>query len=371
MIKGKILMHQLWTNCDKLEWDDKILNEMHIKWAQFYKEMSQLSDVVIYRCMKPSNAKGSPVLVVFSDASMDAYGTVCYVRWEIDNGKYKSFLLASKSRIAPITIVRLELLAAVLSNRLRNSIENECRFQFEPVIHIVDSEIVGAMIQRESYGLNTFTSTRIGEIQGSSKPGEWFWVNKAHNIADVLTRGEVPSKIGINSKWQNGPKFLNLPINDWPIWQDCLINDLPETIEKTFKIDVKVEKELICLERFSAYHKLLRVTARILSLKLKPNTLKRITNPITINGIKDAMQYWILESQCLILNDLVQGGKGYGKFRKLRQFLDKHGIYVVGGRAVRWFQASYNKRLIPILPKDKFAQLYVEMVHNKKTLWYR
>ena len=119
------------------------------------------------------------------------------------------------------------------------------------------------------------------------------------------------------------------------------------------------------MERFSAYHILLRVTARILSLRLKPYTLKRITNPIT-NGIKDAMQYWILESQRPILNDLVQGAKGYGKFRKLRPLLDKHGVYAVGGRAVRWFQASYNKRLIPILPKDKFAQLYVEMVHNKK-----
>ena len=70
--------------------------------------MSQLSDVVIYRCVKPSNAKGSPVLA-FSDASMDAYGTVCYIRWEIDNGKYKLFLLANKSRIAPnktVAIVR-------------------------------------------------------------------------------------------------------------------------------------------------------------------------------------------------------------------------------------------------------------------------
>ena len=78
------------------------------------------------------------------------------------------------------------------------------------------------------------------------------------------------------------------------------------------------------------------------------------------------MQYWILESQRPILNDLIQGAKDYCKFSKLRQLLDKHGVYVVGGRAVRWFQASYNKRLIPILLKDKFAQLNVEMVHNKK-----
>ena len=85
--------------------------------------------------------------------STKLYGAVCYIRWEINDGKYRSFLLASKGRIAPVktlTIVRLELLAAVLSNRLRNSIENECRFKFERVIHIVDSEIVRAMIQRES-----------------------------------------------------------------------------------------------------------------------------------------------------------------------------------------------------------------------------
>ena len=59
------------------------------------------------------------------------------------------------------------------------------------------------------------------------------------------------------------------------------------------------------------------------------------------------MQYWILESQRPILNDLAQGAKAYGKFRNLQPLLDKHGVYVVGGRA------SYNKRLIPILPKDK------------------
>ena len=32
------------------------------------------------------------------------------------------------------------------------------------VFHLVDSEIVKAMIGRASYGLNTFAANRIGEI---------------------------------------------------------------------------------------------------------------------------------------------------------------------------------------------------------------
>ena len=53
-------------------------------------------------------------------------------------------------------------------------------------------------------------------------------------------------------------------------------------------------------------------------------------------------------------------------FKKLCPEMDANGIYVVGGRATRWFEASYNKRLVPILPKDSFSKLYVEMVHKKK-----
>ena len=91
-----------------------------------------------------------------------------------------------------MSIVRLELLAAVIGVRLRKTIELECRFKFQKVIHVVDSEIVRAMIQRDSYGFNTFTSTRIGEIQEGSEPGDWYWVNGENNIADMITQGDMP-----------------------------------------------------------------------------------------------------------------------------------------------------------------------------------
>ena len=94
-----------------------------------------------------------------------------------------------------ITIVRLELLAAVISKRLRETIVKECRYDFEQIIHIVDSEIVRAMIQKDSYDFNTFTSTRIGEIQEGSNPSQWYWVSSDDNVADLISRGKSPRNL--------------------------------------------------------------------------------------------------------------------------------------------------------------------------------
>ena len=37
------------------------------------------------------------------------------------------------------------------------------------------------------------------------------------DIADIITTGEDPIKIGKFSEWQNGPEFMELPIENWPI----------------------------------------------------------------------------------------------------------------------------------------------------------
>ena len=83
----------------------------------------------------------------------------------------KLHYLLAKAIIAPvkaITIVRQELLGAVISVRLRKYVERECRYKSGKIVQVIDSEIIRAMIQRESYGFNTFTSTKIGEIEEGS-----------------------------------------------------------------------------------------------------------------------------------------------------------------------------------------------------------
>lgn len=118
-----------------------------------------MNQVKFERCLKPSEAICNPVLIIFCDASEDAYGSFAFN------------LIVSKNRLAPIkkmSIDKIELCGAVLSKRLKSFIDKECRYTFEKCYYVVDSQIVHAMIQKSSYGFNTFAATRIGEIQGET-----------------------------------------------------------------------------------------------------------------------------------------------------------------------------------------------------------
>ena len=64
-----------------------------------------------------------------------------------------------------ISTVRSELSCTVIAKRIRNLLKRECRFKYSKEYFIVDSEIIRAMIQKDSYGFNTFVALRIGEIQ--------------------------------------------------------------------------------------------------------------------------------------------------------------------------------------------------------------
>ena len=83
--------------------------------------MGKIPSISFKRCVKPENAIGNPMLVLFSDASVEAFGCCAYAVWKTDNNKQLATLLASQGKIAPlkiVSIVRLELSAAVLSKRL-------------------------------------------------------------------------------------------------------------------------------------------------------------------------------------------------------------------------------------------------------------
>ena len=218
-IRAKILMRKLWTQEIKLDSDDPIPKDLHVEAKAFFTEMFEIEKLSFPRCLKPEGAIGDPMLVLFSDGSKDAFAAAAYVRWNTGSSQYKSNLIGSKTRIAPIktvSIVRLELCGAVLSKRLRVFIESEMNYKFTHVAHIVDSEIVESMIRKQSHGFNTHAANRIGEIQGSTNPDEWFWLPGELNIADYSTRGMHPNNLDENSLWQRGPKFLELPMEKWP-----------------------------------------------------------------------------------------------------------------------------------------------------------
>ena len=87
LISPYILLRKLWTVEPKLEWDDPLPGHLLIEWTRFFEELGSLGDIKIKRIVK---TKGDSVLVLFSDASKDAYGAVAYVQWEIGGGKFDS-----------------------------------------------------------------------------------------------------------------------------------------------------------------------------------------------------------------------------------------------------------------------------------------
>ena len=132
-------------------------------------------------------------------------------------GNYESRFIFAKSRVSPLkelTIPSSELEAAVLASRLYKTITEECRLQFERVIFFTDSMIVLTWIRNQSREFKPFVSSNVAEIQTNCDPSTWRHIPSEHNVAVYLSRG-IPAK-DLEHRWNNGPKFLNQPKEEWP-----------------------------------------------------------------------------------------------------------------------------------------------------------
>jgi len=341
-VRAKILMRRLWTNETKINWDDPIPEKYKREWDTFFNDLPDMKEITIKRCIKPSNSLEDPVLIIFSDGSNDAYGACAYARWKLSTGGFDSHLILSKNRLAPvkrISVDRIELCGALLNKRIKTILQKQCRYKFQRYYHIVDSQIVYAMIHKESYGFNTFAATRIGEIQEGTERNVWYWTEGKYNIADWLTRGKKPTEINLNSNWQKGPDFLKLPESEWPISKETTTQrQLPDTLKVLASINVTSLAEentladRININKYSNFEKLLRVTARVLALyKRTPRvSFRNITKELTTEDIADAELFWIKHAQKIMYEDIKRG-----KYKRLCPRTSDDGIYVVGGRGQR------------------------------------
>ena len=238
-------------------------------------------------------------------------------------------------------------------------------------MHIVDSEIVRSMIQKESYGFNTFAATRTGEIQRITNPSEWFWREGSENIADIMTRGVDAARLPADGAWQNGPSFMSKPLEEWPVRNCCITTNLPDRTKIILTTVKEGFENLINITRFSKYEKLIMTTARIMSLKNKNPTysLKNIFLHVSPGVFEMAEAYWVREAQSSIAANLELAVNGNGPYRRLNLEKSEDGIFVVGKRIAEWNEMSYNKQGIPILPKEHpISKLYVTYVHNRDHL---
>ena len=334
---------------------------------EILQEMVELKEVTFERCLTPKDAIGKPLLCIFSDASMDAFGACAYVRWETEDGDHKTRFVVAKSRVAPLkplTVPRLELQAAVLASRLYKTIMEELTIEVDDVIFMTDSMITLSWIRKRARNFKMFVATRVGEIQSNTDPSKWRHISGEVNVEDVLSRGLKASEL--KGSWQHGPDFLHQSKNDWP--EEVKVETSLPDVEKERRhektvLAVSQSYDVIDYERYSSWRKLIRVAALVLKFvkKLKSRINQKIetSEGLTPADVEEGEMYVIRNAQKTLKSRIEKG-----ELKFLSPFVDDCGIMRVGGRIDRAI-ASFEQKHPALLPYGhRVSMLITRHVHE-------
>ncbi|KAL4083194.1 hypothetical protein QTP88_028524 [Uroleucon formosanum] len=195
VVKAKMFMQQLWTN--KISWDERLLPLLYDEWNTYYEELFEIIQIQIPRCVIGVDKAIRIQIHCFADASIKAYAAAMYLRATDEYGNHVTRLIAAKSRVAPLKLIKYCL--------------NFVRRYFWS-----DSTIVLAWISSPASKWKTFVAHRVGEVQQFSSSTEWSHVRSSENPADVLSRGCSPNQLRKHKLWWEGPQWLQVDESLWP-----------------------------------------------------------------------------------------------------------------------------------------------------------
>ena len=139
LLMSRILMREMCSE-KGIGWDDPLSIELTQKWMNFLESLLSLTDLKFQRSLWPdAEVEGLPMLIIFSDGSAQAFGAVAYIRWKLKEGGYWTRIIMAKCKIAPKyikEIPRMEILGALLGNRIKNFILKETNLVFSKVWHL-------------------------------------------------------------------------------------------------------------------------------------------------------------------------------------------------------------------------------------------
>ena len=363
-VQLKIELRKLYSKELGLSWDADIPQEMKLEWVKLVKKLKSIDNIEIRRCVHDVDSVEDPELVIFCDGSPLAMCAVAYIRWELPNQKYSSYLFAAKTRVTPIeriTIPRVEMQSAVLAVRLGNSIVKSSGYEFRTVSYISDSTCTLATLKKDSVALKEYMGNRVAEINASTNSKQWYHVKSRDNIADLGTRMEATAKdIAEGSTWQKGPAWLVEDRRYWPVSQnlDNVIVPEEELLKKGISYHNEKKEMFIDITKYRSYSFLINVTARIL-LVFEEKSFKVVK--ITLLSLEKAEKYWIKQSMLYTKEELENG-----RLRSLRPQIDKDGVITIGSRALEGMKHHYNAESFPILVyKDPLAALWMKEIHKE------
>ena len=240
-----------------ISWDENLPSDILTSWMKWMEDLGKLNEISVPRCMKPQGFGEVENIQLhhFSDASVDGYGTVSYIRMVDEHGKIHCSILMAKSKLAPlkqITIPRLELSAAVLAVRIDQTLKRELDVSVDESVFWTDSTAVLKYIRNEDKRFHTFVANRLAVIHSGSVASQWHHVSTKLNPADHASRGMAAEQLVNNSQWFCGPSFLWQPKEEWSY--ELEVDEIIPADDKEVKKDAQAyftrssdDKEDICM----------------------------------------------------------------------------------------------------------------------------
>ena len=339
-----------------VDWEDKLPENLQVKWKKWVSELPQLSNVAVTRCLRQAYPE-SIELHLFSDASNDAFASVAYLVCRYQDTSPSSRLIASKCRVSPvktIQIPRLELMGAVLSSRLAQNILKV--IIADRTIFWTDSENVWYWVRNQSREFKPFAANRIGEIQRTSSPDQWRHVPGTVNPADLPTRGLSAIALAESEVWMEEPVFLKDNESTWPVAPPPRDNTKKnEDCERRTTSRTHVTKSharvIIDPNKFSSLKRLVHVTGwvqRFLNNCRLPMNLQRKDRILLPTEISEAETFWIKQAQA----QAFPCGENEGSLTQLNPKSDSDGLLQRDGRLRFTDEPPYDTRHTILLPKD-------------------
>ncbi|XP_061168132.1 uncharacterized protein LOC133177057 [Saccostrea echinata] len=376
-VKAKMFIQELWKK--KIDWDQKLPQELADKWIEIAQNTEKATSLEIPRMCIHENPPETTVHI-FSDASIKAYGACAY----IVSGDQSSLIMA-KNRVAPLktlTIPKLELMGALLGARLLKFIKKN--IQFSEAVLWTDSQIVLSWLETTKT-LGTFVRNRIQEIKKLTEQYKWRYCPTTSNPADILSRGTDFDRFRKNELWSKGPTWIT-DTNKWPIYdkteshilanitesEKCGYQEEDSQEKRNVKLGAREQKisEIIDISKFNNYRKLLNVTSYVLRFIQNCSKKQKVTGPLTVSEIEQSSLIWIINAQQKnypdIFGELQRDGKSKNCLSKqLKLYLDNEELIQCGGRIQNAPISKTAKHPILLPPNDQLTTLIILDAHRR------
>lgn len=375
-VRGRLLMRTLWQS--DIGWDEEAPKEILGIWKSLSVDLINLKEISMPRCAFVPSEFNS--IHVFCDASKQAYAFAAYAF----NGQTSNLIFA-KSKVAPMkerTLPSLELLSVFLTFKCLDTLLSAFDPQtFKFVNVLVDAQcVLSWLLSEDSKSKNVFTKNRIKDIITKRKEIEaefsikiyFSYVNTLENPADMLTRGlSIENYKTKMIMWLHGPDWVSNELSDAPSNPLlCIPEDLRnqnQTMSNVAVLNSESDSEsVIPMEKFSNFHKLVRVTSLVFKFISKLRKKK-----VDCDFSAKLYLLRVMQSECF------QKELNYLEFKpkdepipalinQLNLFLDDNGILRSRGRIGKTLFYDYDV-INPILlgKTHKLTELIIWSFHLK------